>query len=91
MHTQDWLKASLMDPCSKKMWPPSSSECNTLDYFIVEREVNKHTHNTLASLKIKILDVMTNIDRGVIICACKKFRSLIESIVEASGDFIKLM
>jgi hypothetical protein len=45
---------------------------DSLDYFmwnIVEREVNKHPHNTLASLKIKILDVMTNIDRKVIIHA----------------------
>jgi hypothetical protein len=37
-----------------------------------EREVSKHTHNTLASLNAKILVVMAKIDREVIIPACKK-------------------
>jgi len=31
----------------------------------VEREVNKHPHNTLASLNAKILVVMARIDREV--------------------------
>jgi hypothetical protein len=56
------------------------------------REVNKHHHNILASLKAmgKILYVRrTDIDREVVIRACKKFRSLIEAVVEANGDFIK--
>jgi hypothetical protein len=29
-----------------------------------EREVNKQPHNTLASLRAKILEVMANMDRG---------------------------
>jgi hypothetical protein len=55
---QDWLKANLTDHLSKEIWPPSSK-----DYFIrseVEREVNKQPHNTLASLKAMIPDVMAN-------------------------------
>ncbi len=38
----------------------------------VEREVNKHPHNTLASLNAKILVVMAKIDREVVIPACKR-------------------
>jgi hypothetical protein len=34
---------------------------------------------------------MTVIDREVVILAYKKFRSLIEAVVEASGDFTELM
>jgi hypothetical protein len=34
-----------------------------------EREVNKQLHNTLASLKAKILEVMANMDREVFICS----------------------
>jgi hypothetical protein len=55
----------------------------------VGKEVNKHPHNTLDSLRDKISEVMADMDREVIICTCKKFRSRIEAIVEDSGDFIE--
>jgi hypothetical protein len=34
-------------------------------------------------------DLMTNLDREVIIHACNKFWSLIEAVKEATGVFIK--
>jgi hypothetical protein len=55
----------------------------------VETEVNKCPHITLASLKVMTSDAMTDLDREVIIHACKKFRSLIEAVMEATGVFIK--
>jgi hypothetical protein len=90
--TKDWLKANLKDHWSKEVWPPSSKNCNPSDYFMwsaVEREVNKHPHNTLASLRSKISEVMADMDREVIIPPYKKFWSRIEAVVDASGDFIK--
>jgi hypothetical protein len=90
--TQDWLKANLKDHWSKEIWPPSSKDCNPSDYFKwseVEIEVNKHSHNTLASLRSKISEVMADMDREVIIPPYKKFWSRIEAVVNASGDFIK--
>ncbi len=54
----------------------------------VEREVSKHPHNTLTSLRAKISEVMTEIDRKVVILLCQRFWSQIEAIVEARGDFI---
>ncbi len=39
----------------------------------------------------KISEVMAKMDREVVIHPCKKFRSRIEAIVEASGDFIEQM
>jgi hypothetical protein len=54
----------------------------------VGKEVNKHPHNTLDSLRDNISEVMADMDREVIICPCKKFKSRIEAIVEDSGDFI---
>ena len=86
----DWLKANLKNHLSKEICPPSSPGYNPLDLFMwseFEREVNKHTHNTLDSLRTKISEVMADIDREVVICPCKKFRSRIEAIVEDSGDF----
>jgi hypothetical protein len=78
-----WLKA---------MWPPSSSDCNPSDYFmwcIVEREVNRCPHVTLATLKVMTSDVMTDLDKEVIINACKKFWSWIEAVMETTGVFSK--
>ena len=54
-----------------------------------EREVNKQPHNTLASLRAKILEAMANMDREFVIHYYKKFWSRIEAVVDASGDFIK--
>jgi hypothetical protein len=53
----------------------SSLDCNPLEYFMwseFEREVSKHTHNSLSSLNAKILVVMAKIDREVVIPACKR-------------------
>jgi hypothetical protein len=46
-------------------------------------------HNILASLMTKILEVMANMDRDVVIHSYKKFWSRTEAVVDASGDFIK--
>jgi hypothetical protein len=94
VHTQDWLKPNLMNHWFKGMWPPSSPDYKPLDYFVwseVEREVNKQPHNTLASLKVKISEVLTNIEREIFILHCQRFWSQIEAIVEASGDLILKM
>jgi hypothetical protein len=54
-----------------------------------EREVNKQPHKTLASLRAKILEAMTDMDREVVNRFYKEFWSRIEAVVDASGDFIK--
>jgi hypothetical protein len=45
---------------------------------LVEGNVNKCPHITLASLKAMTSEVMTDLDGEVIIHACKKFLSWIE-------------
>jgi len=78
----------------KGMWPPSSPEYKLLDYFMwceFEREVHKQPHNTQASRKAKISEIMTNIEREIVILTCQRFWSQIEAIVEASGDLTKQM
>ncbi len=77
---------------SKEIWPPSSPDCNHFDSSMwceFEREVNKKPHNTLASLRAKILGVMANMDREFVIHYHKKFWSRIEAVGDASGNFIK--
>jgi hypothetical protein len=57
-------------------------------WCVVDREVNKHPQNILASLKAKISDVMTKIDGEIVILLCQRFWSQIEAVVEATGIFI---
>jgi hypothetical protein len=54
-----------------------------------EREVNICPHITLTSHKVMPSAVVTDLDREVIIHACKKFQSWIEVVMEATGVFIK--
>ncbi len=55
----------------------------------VEREVNRCPRITLASLKVMTSDVVTDLDREVIIHVCKKFQSWIEVVMEVTRVFIK--
>ncbi len=43
----------------------------------------------MASLRAKILEVMADMHREVVIYSYKKFWPRIEAVVDASGDFIK--
>jgi hypothetical protein len=58
-------------------------------WCVFERESNRCPHITLASLKVMTSDVMTDLDKEVIIHACKKFSFWIEAVMEATGVFIK--
>ncbi len=83
-----------MDHWLEEMWPPSSTDCNSLEYFmwcVFEREVNKCPHITLIPDLPQGHDsaVVTDLDREVVIHACKKFQSWIEVVMEATGVFIK--
>ncbi len=55
----------------------------------VKGEVNKQPHNTWASLRAKILELMANMDKEFVNNSNKKFWSRIEAVGDASGDFIK--
>jgi hypothetical protein len=90
--TQDWLKANMENHWSQEIWPPCPPDCNPLDpstWSVLEREVNKQPHSTLASLGAKILEVTADMYREVVICSYKKFWSRIKALIGASGEFIK--
>ncbi|QQP50491.1 Uncharacterized protein FKW44_011505, partial [Caligus rogercresseyi] len=64
---------------SKEMWPPSSPDCNPLDYYVwgvLERESNKRAHNS----------VVANMNREHLVNACRRFRSRLEVVIEADGE-----
>ena len=58
--TQTWLTNNLQDYWGKEVWPPSSPDCNPLDYYLwstTERSVNRSPHNTMESLKRAIENI----------------------------------
>jgi hypothetical protein len=58
-------------------------------WSVCERDVNRSPHNTAASLKAKIMDVMASLPRDTMAKACRKFCHRIEAVVEAGGDFFE--
>jgi hypothetical protein len=55
-------------------------------WSVVETKVNKHSHNILTSLKAKILDVMTNIDREIVILPYQRFWSQLRLLWRPGGN-----
>ena len=60
-------------------------------YFwgVTEGDVNKAPHNTKESLIVKIMEVFANMFREKVALACNQFRSRLEKVIAANGDFIE--
>ncbi|QQP57404.1 Uncharacterized protein FKW44_002380 [Caligus rogercresseyi] len=81
--TQAWLLENLPYHWSPDLWPPSSPDCNPLDYFfwgMVENPTNKHAHNTLDSLRAAIVEEFANMKKNVVAEACGLFRHRLEMV-----------
>ncbi|QQP55437.1 Uncharacterized protein FKW44_008619, partial [Caligus rogercresseyi] len=79
--TQAWLLENLPYHWSPDLWPPSSPDCNPLDYFfcgMVENKTNKHAHNTLDSLRAAIVEEFANMKKDIVAKACGRFRQRLE-------------
>ena len=90
--TQEWCSAHLPHFWEKEVWPPSSPDCNPLDYYVwgvTERDVNKAPHNTKESLIAKIMEVFNDLSREEVARACNRFRGRLEKVIRANGDFIE--
>ncbi len=56
----------------------------------LELLVNKASHNTVASLVVKINEVMGNLNKDTVAKACRRgFRTKIEAVVVANGDLFE--
>jgi hypothetical protein len=75
----------------KEIWPPSSPDCNPLDYFVwgvSELRVRAKPHNKTKNMILKIRGVMGFLARNTMEKYSKRFRSQIEAVVAADGIFI---
>jgi len=90
--TQAWCRDNLSFFWEKDVWPPSSPDCSPLDYFVwgvAERDVNRSAHKNRESLISAIKEVFADIPREHVTKACSRFRSRLEKVVAANGDFIE--
>jgi hypothetical protein len=74
----------------KKIWSPSSPDCNSLDCItlgVSEIRVNLKPHNKTENLFSKNKEVTESLDRNTMEKACKRFRSGSEAVVAADGSF----
>ena len=89
--TQVWLFANVPYHWSLDLWPPSSPDCNPLDYFVwgvLESKMNSRPSNKEA-LKAAIRDAMINMDRNAVAIACSSFQSRLKKVVAADGGHIE--
>jgi hypothetical protein len=76
----------------KEVWPPSSPDCNPLDYSVwgvTELKVNAAAHNKTKDLTKKIKELMGSFDRDIVARTSRRFCSWTEAVVAADGNFIK--
>lgn len=89
---QKWCKENLPEFWEKEIWPPSSPDCNPLDYYVwsfCEAVVNKQPHNTADSLRARIVEVMADLDGDTLRKACNRFRFRLQQLIDADGDFFE--
>ena len=90
--TQAWCYQNLPHQWSPDLWPPSSPDCNPLDYFVwgvLERIVNSRAYNTKQELREAIHTAMTTMDKKELAKACAAFRRRLEAVVAAEGAHIE--
>lgn len=90
--TQTWLKDNCYDFVPFTHWPPSSPDCNPMDYFVwgyIENLTNRTSHNTKASLVIAIKEQFSAMPRALVQKACARFRSRLEQVVAAEGGYFE--
>jgi hypothetical protein len=75
-----------------KVWPPCSLDINPFDYLkcgVSRRGINRSSHKKKQSLITTTMEVFSNISREATKRACSPFRSSLEKIFAAKGDFIR--
>ena len=90
--TQAWLSENFVDHTGPDIWPPSSPDCNPLDFFVwgaVDRETNKSSCSTKNELKARITRAFGGLSRETVTKACGRFRRRLEAVVDAGGGFIE--
>jgi hypothetical protein len=88
---QNWLKENLTEVWVEEVWLPSSPDCKPFDYFVCgvsELRVKAKSRNKYKDLIQKMKEVMGSLARDTLAKACSSFRSSIEVVFTADGNFL---
>lgn len=89
---QEWCKENFTDFLSKDEWPPSSPDCNPLDYFVwsyMLSELNTYKINNLTQLKAAILKTWGKLPMEKVRAACSSFEKRLKLVKRQKGAIIK--
>jgi hypothetical protein len=87
-----WLKNKQTEVWEKKTLSPSSPDCNPFDYFaggVFDLRVRANPQKKTRDLILYIREVMGFLARNTVAKSCKMFRSRIDAVVAADGNFIE--
>ena len=91
--TQEFLREELGDDFwPSSMWPPSSPDCNPLDYYVwneVTRTACTNSHANINELKRDVEAAWCGQDPEDIRNACKSFRRRIQAVYDADGGYVE--
>jgi len=79
-------------PLGMEVWSPGSLDTNPFDYLkcgVSRRGITRSSHIKKQSLITTIMEVFSNIPREATKRACSPFRSKLEKVIAAKGDFIR--
>ncbi len=79
-------------PQGREVWPPGSHDINPFDYLkcgVSRVGINRSSHIKKQFLITIIMEVFSIIPREATKRACSPFRSRLEKVVAAKGDFIR--
>ena len=91
-HSLAQLKEHCYDFITKDKWPPSSPDLNPMDYFfwgVLKNQTNRCPHTTKVSLIASIKEQCISIDKEMVKKACGSFRTRIECVIKAEGNYVK--
>ena len=80
------------DFLGKEVWPPSSPDCNPLDYYVwgaCERTITRSPNNTLDTLKTAMAAVFAGMPFKEMTRAFSHYLSRILHVIPAEGGFIE--
>ena len=88
--TQSWNLRKISSFISKKDWPAQSPDLNPLEYFIwsiLEKRVCSTPHQTLESLKAKLMKEWDAIPQETLCAACDSFPDRLKAVVKNKGSY----
>ena len=90
--TQSWILRKILSFISKEDWPAQSLDLNPLDYSIwsiLEKRVCFTPHQTLESLKAKLMKEWDAIPQKMLRAACDSFPDRLKAVVKNKGSYIE--